>query len=146
MKKLCIKVFFLVCLFSNQSINAQNCLDLIKSDPLYSSSKDIINGREWILDTGYEGNPMLEVNYWPKSDILYNEIFFKDINLNYNLFRSELIVFHPDKGREKYIVINKDHLSGFSFNDSLLHRKRYFEYTELQGKSGKELYERIPVK
>lgn len=145
MKKIYINPLILACLLSIQSINAQNCLDVLKNNPLYSPSKDIINGRAWIRDAGYEGNPMLEENYWPKSDILYNGISFNDINLNYNLFKNELVVFLSEKGKEKYIVINKDHLLGFSFNDSILHRKRYFEYCELKGIAGRELYEKIPV-
>jgi hypothetical protein len=145
LKKIYIKPFFIACLLSIQSINAQNCLDILKSNPLYSNSNDIVNGRKWIYTSGYTGNPMLEENYWPKADILYNGIHFKDIHVNYDIFRDELIVYYPEKGQERYIVINKDHFSGFSFNDSLLQRKRLFEYTELAGIGGKALYEKIPV-
>ncbi len=135
LKKLYLLVFCLSCLLSTRIIKAQNCLDILKSDPLYSSSKDIINGRKWVASSGYTGSCMLKENYWPKADILYNGTPFKDIRMNYDIFRDEFILYYPEKGKELYIVINKDHLSGFSFNDSLLKRDRIFEYTESSGEN-----------
>lgn len=145
MKKLIFHIFLLSSFVYSTSVKAQRCLDILKADPLYSVSEDIINGTKWIKDIGYVGSPMLEKSYWPKADILYNGIHFRDVHLNYNLFKNELIVFHSEKGSDKYIVINKDHLSGFSFKDSLLKRNRLFEFIELPGMRGKKLYEKIPV-
>jgi hypothetical protein len=146
LKKIYLPLLFLGCLFYSQPVSSQSCLDVLRNSPLYSNSNDIVNGRKWIYASGYLGNSMLEENYWPKADILYNETHFRDIHVNYDIFRDEFIVYYPEIGRERYVVINKDHFSGFSFNDSLLQRKRLFEYTELTGIGGKALYEKIPVK
>lgn len=140
-----LRLFLLCCFIFGQSVSAQNCLDVLKSNPLYSNSNDIVNGRKWNNETRYIGSPMLIENYWPKGNILYNGTHFKDIHLNYDVFKDELIVYISEKGQEKYIVINNDHLSGFSFTDILLQRNRLFEYTELAGIEGKTLYEKIPV-
>jgi hypothetical protein len=131
-------------LFSTLPSPAQNCLDVLKSNPLYSDSNEIINGRKWDNETRYIGSPLLK-EYWPKGDVLYNGVLFRGVHLNYDVFRNDLIVYHAEKGQEKYVVINKDHLSGFSFNDSLLQRNRQFEYTEPAGIAGKALYEKIPL-
>lgn len=147
-----IRLFILCCFIYSQPVSAQNrrsalanCLDSLLSNTLYSNSNDIINGPKWINEKRYSGSPMLQENHWPKADILYNGIHFRDIRLNYDIFRDELIIYYPEKNQEKYIVINKDHLSGFSFNDSLSQHKRTFEYTALAGIGGKALYEKIPA-
>lgn len=146
MRKICLQLIILGCFINSQPLAAQNCLDFIKSNPLYSNSNEIINGRKWINESRYYiGSPMLKEDYWPKADILYNGSIFKGIHLNYDVYKNDLIVYHPERGHEKYLIVNKDHLSGFSFTDSLLQRHRQFEFTELAGIGGKALYEKIPV-
>jgi hypothetical protein len=140
-----LRLFIFCCLIYSQSVFAQNCLDILKSNPLYSNSNDIVNGRKWVKESGYNGSPLLKETYWPKADILYNGVHFRDIHMNYDIFKEEIIVYYPERGQEKYVVINKDHLSGFSFNDSTLQRNRLFEYTELKGIGGKVIYEKIPT-
>jgi hypothetical protein len=145
LKKISVLLFLLGNLFYTLPVPAQSCLDVIKSNTLYSTSYDIINGRKWDNETRYNGSPLLESYEWPKADILYNGVHYRDVNMNYDVFKEELIVYSPEKGQEKYVLINKAHLSGFSFTDILLQRDRLFEYTELAGISGKALYEKIPV-
>jgi hypothetical protein len=140
-----LRLFILCCIFYTQSVCAQNCLDVLKGNPLYSNSNDIINGRKWDNETRYIGSPLLKEKYWPKGDILYNGVNYRDVHLNYDVYKNELIIYYPENGREIYVVINKDHLSGFSFNDDLLRRNRLFEYTNLAGTGGKTLYEKISV-
>jgi len=88
---------------------------------------------------------MLEENFWPVADILYNGVHFTEIPMNYDLYKAEIIVYNPEKGQEKYVVINKEKLSSFSFTDTILHKKHFYEYIELQGTIGKALYENIAV-
>jgi hypothetical protein len=140
-----LRLFFFYCLIYGQPLLGQNCLDLIHNKPLYSSANEIVNGRKWIKDDGYIGSPMLEENYWPRADILYNGIQYKGIPMNYDLFREALIVFYPEKGRERYVVIKQDYLSGFSYIDTLTGRTRFYKYIELPGISSKTLYESIPL-
>lgn len=86
---------------------------------------------------------MLEENYWPKADILYNGVRFSGIRMNYDLYKDELIVYYAEKSQERYLVINMDHLGEFSFSDSLIHRDRLFKYIELPGSGNKVLFEKI---
>ena len=88
---------------------------------------------------------MLEENFWPKADILYNGVNFKDVLMNFDLYKDELIVYQPEKGHEKYVVISTDKLSSFSYADTLMHTKHFYEYFELPGIKGKALYENISV-
>jgi len=121
------------------------CLDILRSNPLYSNSNEIVNGRKWVNESGYIGSPMLVENYWPKADILYNGLRFSGIQVNYDVFKDELIIYYPEKNQERYVVINKDHLEEFSFSDSLIHRNRLFKYIELPGTGEKLLCEKIPA-
>jgi hypothetical protein len=134
--------FSFVCI---QPIAAQNCLDILHDNTLYSNSNDILNGTKWINDKRYSGNPMLEENFWPQADILYNGVHFTGTLMNYDLYKEELIVFYPEKGHEKYVVISKDKLTSFLFNDTLTHLKHFYEYIELPGFTGKALYENVSV-
>jgi hypothetical protein len=61
--------------------------------------------------------------------------------LNYDVLKNEIIVFHSQKGKDKYVVLGIDDLSGFSFTDTVWNRKHLYEYTELSGIKGKALYE-----
>jgi hypothetical protein len=88
---------------------------------------------------------MLVENYWPKADILYNGVHYTGILMNYNVYNNEIIIFHPEKGKEKYVVISNKYLSGFSFTNSLTNSKHFYEYIELPGISGKALYENASV-
>ena len=65
--------------------------------------------------------------------------------MNYDVSKDELIIYYPEKGREKYVVLSNENLSGFSFNDTLLNRNRLFEYIELPAIQGKMLYENASV-
>ena len=145
LKNIFLSLLFLCCLVNFQPVDAQTCLDVLKNNALYSNSNVIINGRKWVNETGYAGSPMLEENYWPKANILYNGIRFSDIHMNYDLYKDELIVYYPEKSQERYIVINKDHLGEFSFADSLIHRDRLFKYIELPDAGKKVLCEKIPA-
>ena len=140
-----LRLFILCCFIYCQPVPAQNCLDVLKSNPLYSNSNDIINGQKWINEKRYSGNPMLEENFWPKADVLYNGVHYREIRMNYDLYKDEIIVFYPEKGQEKYVVISRDKLSGFSYSDTLKHRNHFYEYIELAGISGKALYENASV-
>jgi hypothetical protein len=55
--------------------------------------------------------------------------------------KNELIVFHSENGKDKYVVLSIDNLSGFSFTDTVRNRKHIYEYIELVGTNGKALYE-----
>jgi hypothetical protein len=124
---------------------SQNCLDTILLREPYTNSNDIINGRRWKFEKKYKGSPLLTEDYWPEADILYNGIHFTGRLMNYDLYKNELIIFYPKKGKEKYLVLSNDKLSGFTFNDSLLNRTRIFEYIELPTTKGKSLYENASV-
>ena len=89
------------------------------------------------------GSPLLTEDYWPEADILYNGIHFTGRLMNYDLYKNELIIFYPEKGKEKYLVLSNEKLSGFTFKDSLLRRTRIFEYFELPSTKGKLLYENV---
>jgi hypothetical protein len=141
-----LRLFILCCfIFFSKTASAQNCLDEIYHNKLYSGSDDIINGKKWIYEKRYLGTPLLMENYWPEADILYNGFHYKGIVMNYDVYKNEIIIFHPEKGREKYVVISKDNLSGFSFTDTLTGRKHFYEYVELSGIRGKALYENSSV-
>jgi hypothetical protein len=120
---------------------SENCLDDILRGKLYSGSEDIFNGRKWINEKRYMGTPLLTDDYWPEADILFNGTEYTGILMNYDLSKNELVVYNPEAGREKYVVISRDKLSGFSFIDTLKGRKYFYEYTELDGTKGKALYE-----
>lgn len=119
--------------------------DEFRQYQLSGQSEDIINGTKWIYEKRYLGSPMLMEKYWPKSDILYRGNEYTGIIINYDLYKNEIILYHAEKGREKYVVISKDYLSGFSFTDTVTRKKHFFEYVELPGIRGKSLYERAIV-
>ncbi len=138
---LCFIVLFGL-IFGN-TVLAQDCLDVIYHNKLYYNSYEIINGKKWIYEKKYRGSPLLMDNYWPKADISYNRARYSGILMNYDLIKGELIVYYPEKGKEKYVVISNDNLSGFSFTDTVLTQKHFYEYIELPGIRGKALYEKI---
>lgn len=113
----------------------------IISRELYSGSDDIINGRKWIYEKKYNGSPLLMENYWPEADVIYKGSVYRGVLMNYDLLKDEIILYHPEKDKEKYVVISKDHLSGFSYTDTIKNTKHIFEYIELRGVRGKALYE-----
>jgi hypothetical protein len=61
--------------------------------------------------------------------------------MNFDIVKNEIIIYYPEKGQEKYVVLSTDFLSEFSFSDSLMKKNRFFEFTELPGIAGKALYE-----
>jgi hypothetical protein len=124
---------------------SQNCLDTILLRDPYSNANDIINGRKWKYEKKYKGSPLLTEDYWPEADVLYNGIHFTGRLMNYDLNKNELIIFYPEKGKEKYLVLSNEKLSGFTFKDSLLRRTRIFEYFNLPSTQGKSLYENVSV-
>jgi len=104
-----------------------------------------MNGTKWIYVKVYRGSPLLVEKYWPKSDISYRGKQYTGIVLNYNVYNNELIIYHAEKGREKYVVVSSDFFSGFSFQDTVWNRIHNFEYTELPGTRGKSLYEKADL-
>jgi hypothetical protein len=141
LKNIFLRLFILVCIVYSEKGYAQNCLDKINQNNLYSGSNDIINGRKWIYEKKFLGSPLLMENYWPKADISYKGSRYTGIVLNYDILKNEIIVFHSQKGKDKYVVLGIDDLSGFSFTDTVWNRKHLYEYTELSGIKGKALYE-----
>jgi hypothetical protein len=141
LKNLFLRLFILFCIVNSEKGYAQNCLDKINQNILYSGSNDIINGIKWVYEKKYLGSPLLMENYWPKADISYNGSRYTGIVLNYDVLKNELIVFHSEKGKDKYVVLGIDNLTGFSFIDTVWNRKHIFEYIELTGTNGKALYE-----
>jgi hypothetical protein len=136
------KVLIIFLVLYGENILAQNCFDEIEGNKLYSSSSSIINGTKWIYVKIYMGNPLLFGDYWPEADILHKGIQYRGISMNYDLIKNEIIVFHPEKGKEKFLVLNNDYLSGFSFTDSVSRKTFSYEYVELPGTTGKRLYEK----
>jgi hypothetical protein len=141
LKKIFLRLFILFCIVYSEKGYSQNCLDKINQNNLYSGSNDIINGRKWIYEKKFLGSPLLMENYWPKADISYKGSRYTGIVLNYDVLKNEIIVFHSQKGKDKYVVLGIDDLSGFSFTDTVWNRKHLYEYTELSGIKGKALYE-----
>jgi len=137
-------LFFLFFVNTGMGLS-QNCLDTILIREPYSNSNDIINGRKWNYEKKYKGSPLLTEDYWPEADILYDGVHFAGRLMNYDLYKNELIIYYPQKGKEKFVVLSNDKLSGFSFNDSLQRRTRIFEYFELPSTKGKSLYENASV-
>ena len=140
-----IRLLFFLFFVNAGTCLSQNCLDTILLRDPFSNSNDIINGRKWKYEKKYKGSPLLTEDYWPEADILYNGIRFTGRLINYDLTKNELILFYPEKGKEKYLVLSNEKLSGFTFNDSLLRRTRFFEYSELPSTQGKSLYENVTV-
>jgi hypothetical protein len=139
------RLLLLLCLLNVNSGMAQNCLDDILSSDLYSNSGEIINGRKWIYEKKYSGSPLLMIDYWPKADISYNGKLYTGQFMNYDLFKNELIIYQSEKLKEKFVLINTDKLSGFSFKDTVTGKSHSFEYKELPGIQGRSLYEHIPA-
>lgn len=133
----------ILCLLSGKVALAQNCMDVINNTGIYGKSDNIINGTKWIYEKKYLGSPLLVENYWPKADILYKNELYTEVLMNYDVYKNEVIVFHPERGNEKYVVISIDYLAGFSFTDSLTNTKHHFKYFEIPGISGKALYETL---
>lgn len=145
MKTLFLRLFILCIFFCGEKSYAQNCFEKIRRNDLYSGSNDIINGRKWIYQKKYLGSPLLMEEYWPKADISYNGSIYTGIVLNYDVVKNEIILFHNDMGKDRYIVLNADKLSGFCYTDTIRNRKHSYKYTELPGIKGKALYENASV-
>jgi hypothetical protein len=137
------RFIFLLCFLTGNFCLAQNCLDDILHSDLYSNSGDIINGRKWIYEKKYSGSPLLISDYWPKADISYNGFMYTGQFINFDLFKNELIIYHSEKLKEKFIFINTDKFSGFSFTDTITGIRHSFEYTEVPGIPGRTLYEQL---
>ena len=140
-----IRLLFLLFFVNAGICFSQNCLDTILLIDPFSNSNDIINGRKWKYEKKYMGSPLLTEDYWPETDIQYNGVHFTGKLINYDLYKNELIIYYPEKGKEKFVILSNEKLSGFTFNDSLLRRTRIFEYFELPSTQGKSLYENVSI-
>lgn len=140
---LTLRYCLIICLLSCRATFAQNCLDIINNSESYENKDDIINGTKWIYEKKYLGSPLLVENYWPRADILYGGVLYKGVLMNYDVYKNDVIIFHPEIGNEKYVVITKDYLAGFSFTDSLTKKKHQYNYSEIPCTSGKALYETL---
>lgn len=134
-------MFIFCCIFYAENVSAQNCLNDILLSNLYSGSDNIINGKKWIYEKKYSGTPLLTEEYWPEATISYKGVVYKEVLMNFDIVKNEIIIYLPEKGKEKYVVLCTDYLSEFSFSDSLMNRDRFFEFKELPGIDGKALYE-----
>ncbi len=147
-RKYLLKIFvcFVILFISmlNKSGYAQNCLDSIRHNPLYSNSNNIFNGIKWIYEKKYLGSPLLVENYWPKGSIFYKGVQYSDVFMNYDLYKNQAIVFDPKNGKQRYVQISMEFFSGFTFKDSLTGEVHTYEYRELPGTKGKALYEKGP--
>jgi hypothetical protein len=135
-----LRLLILAGILQCSSTFAQNCLDEFRHD-VSSSSNELINGTKWIYEKKNLGSPMLVEKYWPQADILYKGMRYTGVLMNYDVYINEIIVSHAENGTLRYVVISKDYLSGFSYTDTITHRKHQFEYVELPGVRGKALYE-----
>ena len=141
LKSIFFRLFILCSIVCSENSYAQNCLDKITYNSLYSGSNNIINGRKWIYEKKYLGSPLLLADYWPKADISYNGTHYTGVVMNYDVLKNEIIVYHPEKDKDKYVLLSIDSLSGFSYIDTVSSRKHIYENTELSGIKGKALYE-----
>ena len=129
-----------ILLFIAGYTRAQEIPEEIRSNPLYSNADEIINGTKWIFEKKYRGNPFLS-DSWVKCDIKYNNTIYTDVELNYDLYKDELIVFNRDEGNKKYVVLPNEYFNSFSFNDPVTNEQREFKYFQLPGTRQKYLYE-----
>ena len=140
-KKTVILFQIALCIFFSFSAYSQDIPKELKTNPLYSHQKDIINGIKWVYEMKYRGSSLLSDKYWPTAEVRYNGEDFHGVRLNYDLFTDNFIVFVPEKGSEKFVVPRKDYLEKFSYTDSLTGVNREFEYFQLPGTREKKLYE-----
>ncbi len=110
---------------------------------LYSPTKEILNGTKWTFRKQYKGNPFIAEDYWPYASLIYRGKRYSGFQINYDLYEDDLILLFTDKESKKYIVLAKDYLESFSYTDTLSHQEHFYEYFEMPGTSGKELYEKV---
>lgn len=139
--KLFVSILIFLCFTIGKTAHSQNCLDDIHKNALFSNSNNIINGTKWVNEKKYLGSPMLIENYWPKANILYKELQYSGQFMNYDVYNNQAIIFHPENGNEKYVNLEMEHFSGFTFIDTLTGRTHQYKYLELPGIKGKALYE-----
>jgi len=100
---------------------------------------ELINGKEYIPYFFKSGtNPLLRVNMTRKAILFFREMQFKNIYLQYDTYRDEVIITDYSRttdGRYAQIALNRDNIKGFNLYfdyDSLLFRYFNFpsEYSE----------------
>ncbi len=128
---------------ASKDVLAMTIKDKLQSMDPYSHSKDIINGTKWTYKKIYKGNPFLSEEYWPKADLVYRGIAYSGYNINYDLYNNNLIVLYDDHNIKKYIVLSNQYLESFSYTDTVIQRERRYEYLNIPGTNGKELYEKV---
>jgi hypothetical protein len=121
--------------------SAQTCLDSLLGSSLYSDPSDIVNGPKWIYHKKFAGSALLIPGYWPKADIDYNGFHYTDQVINFDLLSSEMVLYQSEVGKEKYVVLNKDLLSGFSFTDTVTSKRYVYLFMRLPGTPERMLYE-----
>ncbi len=115
---------------------------LLESKELYSPTKDIVNGTKWTYVKQYRGNPFIAEAYWPYASLLYGGRKYSEFQINYDLYKDDFILLYTHKESKKYIVLAKETLQSFSYTDTVNHREHFYEYFEIPGTNGKELYEK----
>jgi hypothetical protein len=138
-----LRLLFLLFIVNTGICFSQKCLDSVLQGEPYSNSDDIINGRKWVYEKKYSGSPLLTDDYWPEAEIAYDGKLYTGQFMNYDLYNNELIIYISEKLQEKFILINSDKLSGFSFTDTVKGRKYNYEFTAIPGVPGRALYEHI---
>jgi hypothetical protein len=109
----------------------------------YNASYDLLNGTKWVYQKKYKGNPFLAQEYWPTAVLVYRGIRYTGLNINYDLYTDKLILLYAEDNGKKYFVLSNDYLESFSFTDTLSQNEHIYEYFNIPGTEGKDLYEKV---
>jgi hypothetical protein len=120
---------------------AQTCLDSLLKTNVYSDSKNIINGPRWTYVKNFSGSALLVPDYWPDADIDYDGVHYEDQTMNFDLLTDQMLIYYHEGGNKKFVVLNNDLLTGFTFTDSITLKKYRYVCTQLPGTSFRSLYQ-----
>lgn len=115
----------------------------LHSMPLYNGQSDVLNGSQWTYSKIYKGNPFLEESYWPAASLSYRGELYEGYQVNYDLYKDELILLYETEKQTKYIVLIKDYFDSLSYTDSLTLKSHTYIYSRLPGTKEKALYEKV---
>jgi hypothetical protein len=120
---------------------AQTGLDSLLKTSTYSDPKNIINGPRWTYVKNFSGSALLVPDYWPDADIDYDGEHYEGQTMNFDLLTDQMLVYYHEGGYKKFVVLNNDLLTGFTFTDSSTLKKYRYVCTQLPGTSFRSLYQ-----
>jgi len=140
-KNIPILILFLLVLASQVHVlHAQNNSFDLEELQLFSNSNEIVNGEKWVYTKKFAGHPFWGDDKWYKCDLSYKGNIYEKVDARFNIHTEEIILFIKANNEARGFILNKQHLSWFTFYDLSNGEHTSFQYAPLIAGGKKMVY------